>query len=101
MQGVATLLDNPRGDIMLQAIGDRVIVEPVELPAPVELIVRVDTRKLYQIGRVVSVGDMVIGVDVGQYAWSRANCGLPLTYDNKDYLSLMQHEIIGISDDLA
>lgn len=86
---------------MIRATGEKILMKLVNLPNPEKAILQVTSSPLYQIGRVVSVGDLVKGIEVGEYIWSRNYGNAVLQYEGEEYVCLMQHEVLGVSSELA
>lgn len=85
---------------MIRAIGERILMEIVEISPSSDGILRVMENKQYQVGKVVCIGEKCSTVAVGEYVWSRVYSGLVLSYGGKDYVSLAYSDIIGVSSEL-
>lgn len=71
-------------------LSDRVIVEPLEgqvtydRPGPLR-------------GRVISVGRLVVELEVGDVVWFGRFCGSQLDYDDVSYVVMREDEVLAIA----
>ena len=84
---------------MIQAIKDKILIYPVKVERKGSLILTAKEDN-FQVGVVVSVGEDVKYVKAKDFVWTRSYEGVPITYDDIDYISLKEDSILAFSKEL-
>lgn len=85
---------------MIRAPNDRILVRIVEVEKKSGNVLLISDKKEFQIGHVISVGYEITDIEEGNFVYSRKFAGLLVSYDNVDYVSLRDDEIIAVSKEL-
>ena len=84
---------------MIQSHKDRILVRPVKVEKKSTLILTAKEDN-FQTGLVVSIGEEVKYVEVGDFIWTRCYEGIHLTYDEVEYVSISQDTVLAFSKEL-